>query len=207
MAGFRELTITEIEQIDELLDISNKVLSTPEPIIHGNQQMATAVGTAIGGSAGSAITAQACLIGLSGICGGSLAGIGVIGIAKAGAAVAAGKNPFAIPIAFFKKLRSECVRMVKKVIRKVKKNTKKSNKQEYRKQIQYVIEIIKKQQSIYEKYENLKREHERTDKEKNEIIKKQAEKLAEYEAMFEALKKNREDLEKNLKSVSAEDFE
>ena len=47
--------------------------------------------------------------------------------------------------------------------------------------------------------ESLKKEHERTSKEKDDIIREQKEKLAEYEAIFEALKKKRVDLEKNRK--------
>ena len=77
----------------------------------------------------------------------------------------------------------------------------KAKKKEKLKQAEYVKEITEKQQQLYEKYNDLKREYERTSKEKDDIIKQQQEKLAEYEALFEALKKQRDIWESNLSAA------
>ena len=74
----------------------------------------------------------------------------------------------------------------------------KKKKQEQQLQANYVKDIALKMQKILDQYEALKKEHEQTSKEKDEIIREQREKLAEYEAIFEALRKKRKDLENNL---------
>jgi hypothetical protein len=178
MSKFKSLTTKEINELDELLNVANSILKTTSPVIKGNPKAATIVGTAIGGATGAAIATSAGTVGIAS------ATLGVTGMVGLGIA-----STVALPVTIIALIGAGIGLLFGK---------NKAKKKEQQKQANYCKELAEKQQKIFEKYETLKREHERTDREKDDIIKKQQEKVAEYEAIFEALKKKRNDLEDNL---------
>lgn len=178
MSKFKPINIKEINELDELLNIANSILETTSPVIKGNPKAATILGTAIGGATGAAIAAGA---GTAGIASTTLGLTGVVGLGIA--------STVALPVTIIVLISTGIGWFFGK---------NKANKKEQQKQANYCKELAEKQQKIYEKYVNLKKEYERTDKVKDDIIKKQQEKIAEYEAIFEALKNKRKNLEANL---------
>ena len=178
MSKFETMSKQQTQEMDELLHAADSIIRSSTPVIKGNTQMATIVGTAIGGAKGAAIAASAGAVGVTG----SLAagGLGALG----GVVAVAG-----LPIVIFALLAGGIGMLIGKD---------KAKKKEKQKQAEYVKEITKKQQQLYEKYNNLKQEFERTSKEKDDIITQQQEKLAEYEVLFEALKNTRAIWENNL---------
>lgn len=185
MSKFETMSKQQTREMDELLRAADAIIGSSTPVIKGNPQIATAVGTAIGGAAGATIAASAGALGVTGsLAAGGLGTAATIG----GGVVAAAAFPVAIAV-----LIAGGIGML------IGKD--KAKKKEQQKQAEYVKEITKKQQQLYEKYNRLKQEYERTSKEKDDIIKQQQEKLAEYEALFEALKKQRAILESNLSVV------
>lgn len=178
MSKFETMSKQQTQEMDELLHAADSIIRSSTPVIKGNTQMAIIVGTAIGGAKGAAIAASAGAVGVTG----SLAagGLGALG----GVVAVAG-----LPIVIFALLAGGIGMLIGKD---------KAKKKEKQKQAEYVKEITKKQQQLYEKYNNLKQEFERTSKEKDDIIKQQQEKLAEYEVLFEALKNTRAIWENNL---------
>ena len=185
MSSFKTMSKQQTREMDELLHAADAIIGSSTPVIKGNPQMATAVGTAIGGTAGAAIAASAGAVGVTG----SLAAGGL------GAAAVVGGGVVAVPA-----LPVVIVALIVSGIGMLM-GRDQAMKKEAHKQAEYVKEITEKQQQLYEKYKYLKHEYERTSTEKNDIIKQQQEKLAEYEALFEALKKQRDILESNLSEV------
>lgn len=187
IGSFKSLTTAEMKELDALLDVTNLILGTNEAVIQGNPRAATLVGTVIGGAAGAAIAGGAGTVGVAtataSLLGGGALAAGGGGIALGVAAIGA------LPLTILALLGSGIGFLLGK---------KRKEKQEQRKQAIYVKAITEKMQQILEKYEVLKRKHERTSKEKDDIIREQKEKLAEYEAIFEALRKKKKDLEDNL---------
>ncbi len=182
MSRFTSLTRNEITQLDELLNISDSILGTTSLVIKGNPKAARVIGTAIGGATGTAIATSAGTVGVAS------ATLGMSGIAKFSIASAA-MLPAALPLAIITLIGAGVGLLFGK---------NKTKKKEQQKQANYCKELAEKQQKIYEKYVTLMREHDSIDKAKDDIITKQQEKIAEYEAIFEALKKKRQDLEGNL---------
>lgn len=183
MGKFKSLTSKDVKELDELLRVADSILGTSTPVIKGNPKVATIVGTAIGGTAGAAIATSAGTVGIAGVTAG-LSATGAAGFIGMGII-----STVALPITIITLLGTGIGLLIGK---------NKSMKKEQQKQANYCKELAKKQQEIYEKYENAKREHERTDKEKDDIIRKQQEKILEYEVIFKALRKKREGLEGNL---------
>lgn len=186
MGKFQALSVAQTNELDDLLAVADSILGTKSSVIKGDQKAAVIVGTAIGGAAGAAIAASAGTAGVAAatasVLGGGALAVGGGGIALGVAAI--GASPLIIPA------------LIGGSILLIRKN--KSKRKEQQKQANYVKEIIEKMEKILNKYEALKQEYERTDKEKEEIIREQKEKLAEYEAIFEALKKKCGDIETNL---------
>lgn len=185
MSNFKTMSKQQTQEMDELLHAADAIIGSSTPVIKGNPQMAATVGTAIGGAAGAAIAASAGAVGVSG----SIAAGGYGAAAVTGGGVVA---VAALPVAIVALIAGGIGMLIGK---------NKAKKKEKLKQAEYVKEITEKQQQLYEKYNDLKREYERTSKEKDDIIKQQQEKLAEYEALFEALKKQRDIWESNLSAA------
>ncbi|OIZ62953.1 hypothetical protein BLA28_21555 [Eisenbergiella tayi] len=185
MSTFKTMTKDQTKEMQNLLMAADAILGTSTPVIKGNSQLAKTVGTVIGGAAGAAIAASAGTIGVTG----SLAagGLGVMGAVGGGVAAVA-----AWPVAIAALILGGVGYLFGK---------NQAKKKEQQKQANYIKELTRKQQELYKKYNDLKAEYEKTDKEKDDIIKKQQEKLAEYEALFEALKKEREKWESNLSAA------
>lgn len=181
MGRFKTLTSKETNELDELMKVTDSVLGSASPVIKGNPKAASVVGTAIGGAAGAAIAASAGTAGVAGATIGLTGAAGFIGIGVVSTIV--------LPATIITLIGTGIGLLI---------GRNKAKKKEQRKQANYCKELAEKQQKIYEKYEALKKEHERTDKEKEDIIIKQQEKIAEYEVIFEALRKKRENLEGNL---------
>jgi len=175
------LTTAQTKELDDLLGVTSAILGTTAPVIKGNAKAASVVGTAIGGAAGAAISAGAGTLGIAGATAGIGGAAGFVGAGIVGVA--------ALPVGIIALIAAGIGWLF---------GRNKAKKKEQQKQANYCKELAKKQQEIYERFVALKKEHERTDKNKDDIIKKQKEKIAEYEAIFEALKKKRSDLEKNL---------
>lgn len=205
MGKFKTMSKKQTQEMDELLHAADAIIGSSTPVIKGNPQMAKAVGTAIGGAMGAAIAASAGAVGVSGSIAaaglGAAASAGAVGFSGSiaagglGAAAVAGGGVAAVaalPVAIVALITGGIGMLIGK---------NKAKKKEMLKQAEYVKEITEKQQQLYEKYKDLKREYERTSKEKDDIIKQQQEKLAEYDALFGALKKNRDIWESNLSAA------
>lgn len=184
MGKFKSLTITQAKELDQLIGVTDDILGTSTPIIKGNKKVATVVGTAIGGTAGAAITAGAGTLGVTGATAGLGGAAGFVGAGIVGVAI--------LPVGIVGLLATGIAWLF---------GRNKSKKKEQQRQANYCKELAEKQQKIYQRYEELKKEHERTDKKKDDIINGQKEKIAEYEAIFEALRKKRSDLEANLSFI------
>lgn len=184
MGTFKALSASQTTELDELFAVADSIIGTKSAVIKGNQKAATVVGTAIGGVAGAAIASGAGTFGVIG----ATAGLGGASLGAAGFIGAGITGVVALPIGIITLIGMGIGFLFGK----------NKQKKEQQKKANYVKEIVKKMEKILDKYENLKKEHERTNKEKDDIIRAQKEKLAEYEAIFEALKKKREDLESNL---------
>lgn len=182
MGKFKKMTNKETEEIQGLLSTADIILGTSSPVIKGNAHMAKVVGTAIGGAAGAAIATSAGAVGVTGTL--AAGGVGFMGAVGGGVVAVA-----ALPLTLSALLLGGVGYLFGKNHIK---------KKEQQKQANYIKEIANKQQELYKKYTDLKEEHAKADEEKDEIIKIQEEKLAEYEVLFEALKKERERLESNL---------
>ncbi len=185
MSNFKTMSEQQTQEMDELLHTADEIIGSSTPVIKGNPQMAKTVGAAIGGTVGAAIATSAGTLGVTS----SLAAGGLGTAAAVGGGVVA---VAALPVAIFALIAGGIGMLIGK---------NKAKKKEKQKQAEYVREIAKKQQQLYIKYKNLKHEYERTSKEKDDIIKQQQEKLSEYEALFEALKKQRDIWESNLSAA------
>ena len=206
MGKFQALSVKETNELDELLAIADSIIVNKGSVIKGNQKAAKIVGTAIGGVAGAAIAAGA---GTAGVASATAGIVGFGSIAAGGLGVAA---VVALPVAIAALIGGGVGWLVwKKRFKGQKGNTghtAKANEDtphdsfsEKRRQAFYVKAIIEKMEEILQKYESLKKENDelkRKSKKDDETIRQQKEKLAEYEAIFEALKKKRKDIEKNL---------
>ena len=180
MGDFKVLTINEIKELDDLLEVAEASVSSAKAVIKGNTSYAKIVGGAIGGSIGATIASSAGSVGVT-------AALGKSVVAAAGASM----SLVAIPLIIMAIIGGGIYWWFQ--------DDKK--KEERQKQAVYIKKITEKMQKILDEFEALKKEHERTNNEKDEIIKAQKEKLAEYEVIFEALKRKREILENNLKSA------
>lgn len=178
MSKFKVLTKIQTKELDDLIDVANSILNSSVATIKGNPKAAAIVGTAIGGATGAAIVATAGSVGVA-----PVIVSGAFTLAKGAAFGIAGVGT--LPITILTILGGGIGLLMGK-------------KREKKKQANYVKQFAEKMEEILNKYEELKKEHERTNKEKDDIIRAQKEKLAEYEAIFEALKKKRAELEENL---------
>ncbi len=176
MSQFKSLTSAQVQELEELLEVADVVLGRDTPVVKGNKKAASIIGTAIGGATGAALASSATVTGLAGTTVGLLGGVAFSKLLLAGGVIG-------LPILGWFIF-----------------NNKQKTKEQQR-QANYYKDIAEKQQEIYDKYVALKKEHERTDKKKDDLIKEQREKIAEYEAVFEALKKKGEELEENLASA------
>lgn len=185
MEKFKSLSKDERKSIDELLNVADTVLSTPHTVIKGNPQAATVVGMAIGGAAGAALLAGA------GVAGAGAAGAGVAGGAAfvAGGAAAAAA-PVVIPVVAIAATAIGIGAFI---------GSKEQKKKEEQLQSLYCKKLAEKIRQITDKYEAELEKLKKTGKQKDDIIKSQQEKIAEYELMLEALKKQYESLARNLK--------
>ncbi len=183
MGTFKTLSMRETKELDKLLHIADDILGTTTPVIKGNTEAASIVGTAIGGATGAAIASGAGTLGVAGSAIGVTGAASFIGVGITSAAIVA------LPLTVIIILSAGIGWLFGKNI---------PTKKEKQKQANYCKEIAKKQQKVYEKYKRELEKLNQTCKEKDDIIKRQKEKIAEYEAIFEALKNKRSELERNL---------
>lgn len=179
MEKFKIMSTTEKKKLEELLKTADDILKTKAPIIFNNKKAAKVVGSAIGGALGAS------LVSVSGFIASS-ATLSYLG----GGAAALLVPP---PITLITVISGAGISLIANS-----KKEKKEKKKEYQQQANYVKDITIKMEKIYNKYENLKKEYERTSRQKDDIIRDQAEKIREYELIFEALRKQRDNLETNL---------
>lgn len=182
MEKFKIMSTTEKKKLEELLKTADDILKTKAPIIFNNKKAAKVVGSAIGGALGAS------LVSVSGFIASS-ATLSYLG----GGAAALLVPPQITLITVISGAGIGLIANSKK-----EKKEKKEKKKEYQQQANYVKDITVKMEKIYNKYENLKKEYERTSRQKDDIIRDQAEKIREYELIFEALRKQRDNLETNL---------
>ena len=194
---FKALTVVETQQLDDLLAIAESIINNKESVIKGNKKAATIVGTAIvaagtaiamTGTAGIATTATG-IVGFSSIAAGGLGGAAIIALPVVVTAIIGG----GVGLFFWKK---------KKINGKEKNSsTRHDSFTEKQRQAMYVKTIVEKMEKILQAYEQLKKEYDNLktkSKKDDNTIKQQKEKLAEYEVIFEALKKKRKEIETNL---------
>ena len=195
MSRFKTMSKQQRQELDNLLYAADAILGSSTPVIKGDPQMAIAVGTAVGGAAGAAIVASAGTLGVTGslAASGLAAPAGVLSLTGGITAIGGGVVAVAALPVFILALLAAGIGLLF--------GMDKAKKEEQRKQAEYVKEITKKQQQLYKKYNDLRQEYERTSKGKDDIIKQQQEKLAEYEALFEALKNQRAIWESNLSAA------
>lgn len=179
MEKFKIMSTTEKKKLEELLKTADDILKTKAPIIFNNKKAAKVVGSAIGGALGASLGSVSGFIASS-------ATLSYLG----GGAVALLVPP---PITLITVISGAGIGLIANS-----KKEKKEKKKEYQQQANYVKDITVKMEKIYNKYENLKKEYERTSRQKDDIIRDQAEKIREYELIFEALRKQRDNLETNL---------
>lgn len=183
MGKFKVLTKKETKELDELLNVADSILYTNSLVIKGNPKAATVVGNVIGGAMGAAIATSAGTVGITG----TLLGTGAVGLTSKVGLVS--MSIVSLPIT---------VIGLSGVIISLLYGKNKAMKKDQQKQANYCKDLVEKMQQIFEKYEDLKKEHAQTDKEKDDIIKEQQEKIYEYEVIMEALKKKYTNLENNL---------
>lgn len=178
MSEFRVMSDLEEKQLEEVLSVTDSVLETREAVLKGNKKVAQVIGIALGGPIGSAIITRGSEEGILGVIGSQEMKNVILGIST-------GFFPF-FPLKILKK------RMSLSFARS------KEKKKEHLKQVNYLKEIAEKMAKIAIKYEERYKECERISKDKDEIIRKQKEKLAEYELIFNILKNKHSDIESNL---------
>ena len=185
MTKFMYLSDSQTKELDELLNIADDVLGTTIPIIKNDKKATSIVGTAIGGAAVAAGT------GALGVAG-STAGIGSAA-SFVGGGIAGATGIAAPPVAVVAIGAAAVGAGIGYVIASNKK------KKEVQKQKNYCIEITMKLQAMYKQKEALIKEHANTDKRKDDTIKSQKEKIAEYEVIIAALQKKLKELQMNCR--------
>lgn len=184
MGAFKKMSTEQTEKLDDLLSVADEIIETKGKVIQGNNKAAALFGTAMGGGAGAAIASGAGTIGILG----ATAGLTEAGAGMAGLTGVAVTSSVIWPVGILAIIGAGIGYCIGKNNKKV----------ERQKQVNYIKQITEKMEQIYQKYEVLEKELKRIDKEKDDIIREQKEKLAEYEVIFEALRKQRDDIEKNL---------
>ena len=191
MAEFKYLSSEEEKTLDELLEVADKVLDTNSVVLTKGSSASNSVGLVIGGTAG-AVLAGSGVAGLIG--GGGAAAVGVTGLVGS-AATATGAialAPVVIPVAIVALFAGAVLHALFGDSEK---------EEEIERQKAYLKAYVERINAICEKIEETRDKLESTNKRLKSEVTKLTKKLAEYGAMYAALRKKYEELTENLEAA------
>lgn len=196
------LSDSDEKKIREMLDVADKSLSTDRCILETGAYSTQLVGGAIGGKVGKELIAGG-VLGISTVAAATGATAGFVGFGSAAGIGSAAAGATITGLAGITLgtvlLPMGIVVLIGGLIKFFADlGTDNSVREEERKQANYAKELSEKMNRVYEVYttktEQLKNMHEKD----QEMIRKLQMKIAEYELVFEALKKEYDGLAKNL---------